>query len=307
MIRAFNFKRYKLSQIDDNNETGNLFEDETSAEAPVEDYTTHFAHGRDVIDLGDVNDIHFLRSIGSPLPSMIEAYLYKPDSGREPTVYRFGAKTLIIPPKVGLAYFINSNKLAKFAFMTSDQIQENEDRAREFIRKSTLRHTDRPRSATVNVGYSTETASGKSAHDKRRIILSPKLESYLTSEEATSHDPRLTANESQFTGFNADMLRAIFDPTYDVKQAAADGLISKDEFKIIQNKKSLLKQVAKMSPAQRPSITSIAVALMKGLERKFDYDKVHSIEHDTTPGRWYPDDVEKMIARAVRAQESKTK
>ena len=38
MIRAFNFKRYKLSQIDDNNETGNLFEDETSAEAPVEDY-----------------------------------------------------------------------------------------------------------------------------------------------------------------------------------------------------------------------------------------------------------------------------
>jgi hypothetical protein len=238
---------------------------------------------------------------------MIEQYLYKPDSGREPTVMRFGSKTLIIPPKVGLAYFISNNKLAKFAFMTSEQIEANEQRARDFVRKSTLSHTPRPRSSTVQVGYSTETGSGKSANDKRRIILSPKMESYLTSEESTAHDPRLTKVESQFTGFNADMIRAIFDPGYDAGAAAKEGLLTKDDFRIIQMKKNLIKQLAKMTPMQRPSMREIAVALLKGLERKFEYDKVHSIEHDASPDRWYPDDVEKMIARAIKAQESKTK
>ncbi len=305
MIRGFNFKRYKLSQMNIDEETGEILEDQEPK--PEDFHHEGFAHGKDVIDLGNVNDIHYLRSIGSPLPSMIEEYLYKPDSGREPTVMRFGSKTLIIPPKVGLAYFISNNKLAKFAFMTSEQIQENEKRARDFVRKSTLSHTPRPRSSTVQVGYSTETGSGKGAGDKRRVILSPKMESYLTSEESTSHDPRLRQMESQFTGFNADMIRAIFDPNFDAGAAAKEGLLTKDDFRIIQMKKNLIKQLAKMSPMQRPSMREIAVALLKGLERKFEYDKVHSIEHDTTPSKWYPDDVEKMIARAIKAQESKTK
>jgi hypothetical protein len=305
MIRGFNFKRYKLSQMNIDEETGEILDDQEPK--PEDFHHEGFAHGKDVIDLGNVNDIHYLRSIGSPLPGMIEEYLYKPDSGREPTVMRFGSKTLIIPPKVGLAYFISNNKLAKFAFMTSEQIEANEKRARDFVRKSTLSHTPRPRSATVQVGYSTETGSGKGAGDKRRVILSPKMESYLTSEESTSHDPRLRQMESQFTGFNADMIRAIFDPNFDAGAAAKEGLLTKDDFRIIQMKKNLIKQLAKMSPMQRPSMREIAVALLKGLERKFEYDKVHSIENDTTPSKWYPDDVEKMIARAIRAQESKSK
>ena len=305
MIRGFNFKRYKMSQMNIDEETGEILDDQEPK--PEDFHESGFAHGKDVIDLGNVNDIHYLRSIGSPLPSMIEQYLYKPDSDRDPIVMRFGAKTLIIPPKVGLAYFISNNKLAKFAFMTSEQIQANEQRARDFVRKSTLSHTPRPRSATVQVGYSTETGSGKRADDKRRVILSPKMESYLTSEESTAHDPRLTKMESQFTGFNADMIRAIFDPNFDAGTAAKEGLLTKDDFRIIQMKKNLIKQLAKMTPMQRPSMREIAVALLKGLERKFEYDKVHSIEHDASPDRWYPDDVEKMIARAIKAQESKTK
>lgn len=305
MIKGFNFKRYKISQMQIDEETGEVLDDEQPKPENFE--TTGFAHGRDTIDLGDVNDIHFLRSIGSPLPSMIEQYLYKPDSGREPTVMRFGNKTLIIPPKVGLAYFISNNKLAKFAFMTSDQIEENERRARDFVRKSTLSHTPRPRSATVSVSYSTETASGKGAGDKRKIILSPKLESYLTSEESTSRDARLRQMESQFTGFNADMLRAIFDPSYDASAAAKEGKLSKDDFRIIQMKKQMLKQLAKMSPMARPSMREVVVALLKGLERKFEYDKIHSIEHDVEPDRWYPDDIEKMVARAIKSMESKSK
>jgi hypothetical protein len=113
--------------------------------------------------------------------------------------------------------------------------------------------------------------------------------------------------ESQFTGFNADMIRAIFDPGYDAGAAAKEGLLSKDDFRIIQMKKNLIKQLAKMTPMARPSMREIAVALLKGLERKFEYDKVHSIQHDKTPDRWYPDDIEKMIERAIRAQQSKTK
>jgi hypothetical protein len=299
MNSGFNFKRYKISQMVIDEDTGEIIENEEPKPENFE--TTGFAHGKDVIDLGNVNDIHFLRSIGSPLPSMIEQYLYKPDSGREPTVMRFGNKTLIIPPKVGLAYFISNNKLAKFAFMTSDQIEENEKRARDFIRKTTLSHTPRPRSSTVNIGYSTETASGRGSGDMRKIILSPKMESYLTSEESTSHDPRLKQMESQFTGFNADMIRAIFDPNYDASSAAKEGKLSKDDFRIIQMKKSMLKQLAKMSPMARPSMREIVVALLKGLERKFEYDKIHSIEHDKDTDRWYPDDIEKMVMRAIKS------
>jgi len=303
MTRGFNLKRYKISQMQIDDETGEILDD---AEPKPDDFhTSGFAHGKETIDLGDVNDIHFLRSIGSPLPAMIEEYLYKPDSGREPTVMRFGNKTLIIPPKVGLAYFISNNKLAKFAFMSSDQIQENEQKARDFVRKSTLSHTPRPRSATVNIGYSTETASGKGAGDRRKVILSPKMESYLTSEESTSHDARLRQMESQFTGFNADMIRAIFDPNYDTATAAKEGKISKEDFRIIQMKKQMIKQLAKMSPMARPSMREVVVALLKGLERKFEYDKVHSIEHDAEPDRWYPDDIEKMVARAIRSMEKK--
>lgn len=305
MIKGFNFKRYKISQMEIDEDTGEILEDE--APKPDDFHTTGFAHGKDTIDLGNVNDIHFLRSIGSPLPSMIEEYLYKPDSGREPTVMRFGNKTLIIPPKVGLAYFISNNKLAKFAFMSSDQIAENEQRARDFVRKSTLSHTPRPRSATVNIGYSTETASGKGAGDTRKIILSPKMESYLTSEESVSHDARLRQMESQFTGFNADMIRAIFDPSFDASAAAKEGRLSPQDFRIIQMKKQMLKQLAKMSPMARPSMREVVVALLKGLERKFEFDKVHSIQHDSDPDRWYPDDIEKMVARAIRSMESKSK
>ena len=70
MIRRFNFKRYKLSQMNIDDETGEILEDQ---ESQPEDFKEDgFAHGKDFIDLGDVNDIHYLRSIGSPLPSMIE-------------------------------------------------------------------------------------------------------------------------------------------------------------------------------------------------------------------------------------------
>ena len=305
MIRKFNFNRYKLSQINIDEETGEILDDEESM--PDDFQQEGFAHGKDVIDLGNTNDIHYLRSIGSPLPSMIEQYLYKPDSGRDPIVMRFGSKTLIIPARVGLAYFISNNKLAKFAFMTSEQIEANEQRARDFVRKTTLSHTPRPRSATVQIGYSTETASGKGSEDKRKVILSPKMEKYLTSEESTFHDARFKQMESQFTGFNADMIRAIFDPGYDASAAAKEGLLTKDDFRIINMKKNLIKQVAKMSPMARPSMRELAVALLKGLERKFEYDKVHSIKRDIAPDRWYPDDIEKMIQRAINAQQSKTK
>ncbi len=133
------------------------------------------------------------------------------------------------------------------------------------------------------------------------------MESYLTSEESVSHDARLRQMESQFTGFNADMIRAIFDPNYDASAAAKEGRLSPQDFRIIQMKKQMLKQLAKMSPMARPSMREVVVALLKGLERKFEFDKVHSIEHDSDPDRWYPDDIEKMVARAIRSMESKSK
>lgn len=59
MNRGFNFKRYKISQMEIDEETGEILED--SEPKPENFETSGFIHGKDVIDLGNVNDIHFLR------------------------------------------------------------------------------------------------------------------------------------------------------------------------------------------------------------------------------------------------------
>ena len=63
MIRRFNFKRYKLSQTNIDEETGEILEDQ---EPQPDDFKEDgFAHGKDVIDLGNVNDIHYLKPLSS--------------------------------------------------------------------------------------------------------------------------------------------------------------------------------------------------------------------------------------------------
>jgi hypothetical protein len=214
---------------------------------------------------------------------------------------KFGSKTLIIPNKLGLYYFISSNKLAKFAFLTPDQVQTNESRARQFFQKATLSHTPRPRSATVQLTYSSESGSGKGSDKVRRIAIIPKLEQLLRDPKMTDYDPLLTTKESHQLGFNIDILRAIFDDEY-FKQAFAEGLIERKDIPMIKGKQKLLRdfRTAKRTrPESLPSMQQIIAMIVKGTERKFEYDKIHSVSMDKSGGNWYPGDIASLIKKAI--------
>ena len=180
MNRFFNFKNYKLAQAPNiDEETGEIIEDQPK----VPDFNAEFAHDRDTIDLGNEEDLDHLRSTGSPLPDMIASYLMKPDSDKEYGRMPFGSKLLLIPPKLGLQRFISDNKLAKYAFMTTDQVLSNDQKARRYFQNITLSHTPRPKSATVSLRYSTETGSGKGSDIERRVAIIPKLTQYISDPE----------------------------------------------------------------------------------------------------------------------------
>ena len=194
----------------------------------------------------------------------------------------FGSKTLIIPNKLGLYYFISNNKLAKFAFLTLDQAIANKSRARQFFQKATLSNTARPRSATVQLTYSSESGSGKGSDQVRRIAIIPKLEQLLRDPKMIGYDPLLTTKESHQIGFNIDILRAIFDESF-FKQAFADEIISKKDVPMIKGKQKLLrnfKSVNKTRPETLPSMQEMIAIIIKGTERKFEYDKIHSVSMD---------------------------
>ena len=296
MSKSFNLNSFRIAQMKIDEETGEILEEEVP-----KDFQQTFAHDKDVIDLGNADDIAYLRSIGSPLPDMIEGYMSRPDTDKKPFEMKFGSKTLIIPNKLGLYYFISSNKLAKFAFLTPDQVQTNESRARQFFQKATLSHTPRPRSATVQLTYSSESGSGKGSDKVRRIAIIPKLEQLLRDPKMTDYDPLLTTKESHQLGFNIDILRAIFDDEY-FKQAFAEGLIERKDIPMIKGKQKLLRdfRTAKRTrPESLPSMQQIIAMIVKGTERKFEYDKIHSASMDKSGGNWYPGDIASLIKKAI--------
>jgi hypothetical protein len=298
MNRFFNFKSYKLAQaLNIDEETGEIIEDEPK----VPDFNAEFAHEKDTIDLGNEEDLEYLRSIGSPLPDMIASYLVKPDSAKEYGRMPFGSKLLLIPPKLGLQRFISDNKLAKFAFMTTDQVLSNDQRARKYFQNITLSHTPRPKSATVNLRYSTETGSGKGSDVERRIAIIPKLTQYISDPDQIEYDPLLRLKDSHELGFKIDILRAIFDDNY-FKEAYAKELIDRDDVKMIKYKQKILRELkaeVKKDPSRLPPLRKIAIQMLKGTERKFEYDKVHSVKLDKSGSSWYPGDIEALIKRAI--------
>lgn len=296
MEKRFNLKFFKLAQMNIDEETGEILDD-----APPKDFEQTFAHDKDVIDLGNPEDIAYLRSIGSPLPDMIEGYMSRPDTDKKPFEMKFGSKTLIIPNKLGLYYFISNNKLAKFAFMTPDQVTSNEAKARQFFQKATRSNTATPRSATVQLTYSSESGSGKGSDQIRRIAIIPKLQQLLSDPKMTEYDPLLTTKESHQLGFNVDVLRSIFDDDY-FKQAYAEGLIERKDIPLIKGKQKLLrdfKAAKRTRPETLPPIEMMIAMIIKGTERKFEYDKIHSVQMDKTGGNWYPGDIGSLIRKAI--------
>ncbi len=296
MEKKFNYKFFKFAQMNIDEETGEILDD-----TPPKDFEQTFAHDKDVIDLGNPEDIAYLRSIGSPLPDMIEGYMSRPDTDKKPFEMKFGSKTLIIPNKLGLYYFISNNKLAKFAFLTPEQVESNEARARQFFQKATLSHTPRPRSATVQLTYSSESGSGKGSDIVRRIAIIPKLEQLLKDPKMTEYDPLLTTKESHQLGFNVDVLRSIFDDDF-FKQAYAQGMIDKKDVPMIKGKQKLLrdfKAAKRTRPESLPSMQQMIAMIIKGTERKFEYDKIHSVQMDKSGGNWYPGDIGSLIRKAI--------
>jgi hypothetical protein len=185
--------------------------------------------------------------------------------------------------------------------MTPDQITSNEGKARQFFQKATLSHTPRPRSATVQLTYSSESGSGKGSDQVRRIAIIPKLEQLLKDPQMTEYDPLLTTKESHQLGFNVDVLRAIFDDDF-FKQAYAQGMIERKDIPLIKGKQKLLrdlKAAKKTRPEAVPSMNQIIAMIIKGTERKFEYDKIHSVQMDKSGGNWYPGDIASLVRKAI--------
>jgi hypothetical protein len=117
----------------------------------------------------------------------------------------------------------------------------------------------------------------------------------------TDYDPLLTTKESHQLGFNIDILRAIFDDEY-FKQAFAEGLIERKDIPMIKGKQKLLRdfRTAKRTrPESLPSMQQIIAMIVKGTERKFEYDKIHSASMDKSGGNWYPGDIASLIKKAI--------
>jgi hypothetical protein len=43
----------------------------------------------------------------------------------------------------------------------------------------------------------------------------------------------------------------------------------------------------------------IIAMIVKGTERKFEYDKIHSVSMDKSGGNWYPGDIASLIKKAI--------
>jgi hypothetical protein len=117
----------------------------------------------------------------------------------------------------------------------------------------------------------------------------------------TQYDPLLTTKESHQLGFNIDVLRAIFDDDY-FKQAYAEGNIDRKDIPLIKGKQKLLRDLKaanKKNPKSLPSMPQMIAMIIKGTERKFEYDKIHSVSMDRTGGNWYPGDIASLIRKAI--------
>ena len=79
-------------------------------------------------------------------------------------------------------------------------------------------------------------------------------------------------------------------------------MIERKDIPLIKGKQKLLrdlKAAKKTRPEAVPSMNQIIAMIIKGTERKFEYDKIHSVQMDKSGGNWYPGDIASLVRKAI--------
>jgi hypothetical protein len=262
-----------------------------------------YSHDKDLIDLRDPSDREIVKSISPRVMEVVEAYESVPQKfvPNKPYVVRFGNKTVIIPPVKGLKEKFEK-ELAALCFMSEETAERNVGSARNFIQNVGLLHTERPKSATLHVRYSTGTDSGIAADTEREVALVPRLDRLVQSLPPDyTRSLGLVEKGSHKLMWQTSLMRALFD--YEYFKEIKDTL-TPFELSTISRKISTLiafkTRYENDSEAFMAEINwdQLTAQLLKDLDRKFEYTKIHSARLKTGKN-WYPVDFPGMIKEFI--------
>jgi hypothetical protein len=262
-----------------------------------------YSHDKDLIDLRDPSDRELVKSINPKVMEVVEAYESMPQKyiPTKPFVVRFGNKTVIIPPVKGLKEKFEK-ELAPLCFMSEEVAERNIGTARNFIQNVGLLHTERPKSATLHIRYSTGTDSGIGSDAEREIALVPRLDRLVQSLPPDyTRSLGLVEKGSHKLMWQTSLMRAMFDDAY--RNEIIDTL-TPFEKNVLRSKVSTLyalKNKYENDPEAfmaEISWDQLTAQLLKDLDRKFEYTKIHSARLKTGKN-WYPVDFPGMIKEFI--------
>jgi hypothetical protein len=268
------------------------------------DYRRQFSHEDDIVDLSNksINEIAFINpTLGAILQEHSQSYLSLPGF----IEIFYGHKKLRIPRyqfDTRLIGKIGDANIIKDFFHTPEQLAQNRENALRAMQGYTLSHTDRPKSATTSVQYSS--GSGLTAgYEKRENALIPKFDRFITEnvEELSQHPNQevakkareLRIKEGQKFFWDLVLMRAVLDEKF-----YHESDFNSDQKAFITRKKQFLEDLCEHLSLEDVivNIRSISVQFLAGFERKYDLEKIHTMKLEQAPGNWYPErDIQKLI------------
>lgn len=262
-----------------------------------------YSHDKDLIDLRDPSDRELVKSISPRVMEVVEAYESVPQKfvPNKPYVVRFGNKTVIIPPVKGLKEKFEK-ELAALCFMSEETAERNVGNARNFIQNVGLLHTERPKSATLHVRYSTGTDSGIAADTEREVALVPRLDRLVQSLPPDyTRSLGLVEKGSHKLMWQTSLMRALFD--YEYFREIKDTLTPFELSTISRKISTLIAFKTRYENDPEAFMAEInwdqlTAQLLKDLDRKFEYTKIHSARLKTGKN-WYPVDFPGMIKEFI--------
>ncbi len=262
-----------------------------------------YSHDKNLIDLRNPEDRELVRSISPRVMEVVEAYEAMPQKyvPNKPFIVNFGNKMVIIPPVKGLKEKFEK-ELAPLCFMSEETAERNVGSARNFIQNVGLLHTDRPKSATLHVRYSTGTDSGISADTEREVALIPRLDRLVQSLPPDyTRSLGLVEKGSHKLMWQTSLMRAMFDDAY--RNEIIDTL-TPFEKGVLRSKVSTLYALKNKYENDPEAFMAeinwdqLTAQLLKDLDRKFEYTKIHSARLKTGKN-WYPVDFPGMIKEFI--------
>ena len=186
--------------------------------------------------------------------------------------------------------------------MSEETAERNVGSARNFIQNVGLLHTERPKSATLHVRYSTGTDSGIAADTEREVALVPRLDRLVQSLPPDyTRSLGLVEKGSHKLMWQTSLMRALFD--YEYFREIKDTLTPFELSTISRKISTLIAFKTRYENDPEAFMAEInwdqlTAQLLKDLDRKFEYTKIHSARLKTGKN-WYPVDFPGMIKEFI--------